>query len=124
MISAQTGVEFRSAQRPDILGRWSTKKTAKVAALIERVLSFTRLVFLIDFLHGEEMQIFVDGMRSHIVETGLHYPTLTTFPASVPWRTLGGSQGLVLSMVLTKYSLLRGILFDLPIVIQGAPRVS
>jgi hypothetical protein len=34
---------------------------------------------------------------------------------------IGGSQGLVLSMVLNVYPLLRGVLFDLPIVIEGAP---
>jgi hypothetical protein len=79
---------------------------------------------LFDYLtqHPEEMQIFVDAMRSFTVETGAAMSDAYDFSSIGTLADIGGSQGLVLSIVLTKYPLLRGILFDLPIVIEGAPK--
>jgi O-methyltransferase domain len=78
---------------------------------------------LFDYLtrHPEEMQIFVDAMRSFTVQTGAALSDAYDFSSISTLADIGGSQGLVLSIVLTKYPLLRGILFDLPIVIEGAP---
>jgi hypothetical protein len=79
---------------------------------------------LFDYLtrHPEEMQIFVDAMRSFTVETGAAMSDAYDFSSIGTLADIGGSQGLLLSIVLTKYPLLRGILFDLPIVIEGAPK--
>jgi O-methyltransferase len=72
--------------------------------------------------HPEEMQIFVDAMRSFTVETGAAVSEAYDFSSIGTLADIGGSQGLVLSIILTKYPSLRGILFDLPIVIEGAPK--
>jgi hypothetical protein len=80
---------------------------------------------MFDYLtkHPEEMQIFADAMRGHIVEAGAALADTYDFSSIGALADIGGSQGLVLSMVLTKYPLLRGILFDLPAVIEGAPEL-
>jgi hypothetical protein len=72
--------------------------------------------------HPEEMEIFVDAMRSFTVETGAAVSEAYDFSGIGTLADIGGSRGLVLSIILTKYPLLRGILFDLPIVIEGAPK--
>jgi O-methyltransferase domain len=72
--------------------------------------------------HPEEMEIFVDAMRSFTVDTGAAVSEAYDFSSIGTLADIGGSQGLVLSIILTKYPLLRGILFDLPIVIEGAPK--
>jgi hypothetical protein len=71
--------------------------------------------------HREEMEIFVDAMRSFTVETGAAVSEAYDFSSIGMLADIGGSRGLVLSIILNKYPLLRGILFDLPIVIEGAP---
>jgi len=72
--------------------------------------------------HPEEMEIFVAAMRSFTVETGAAVSEAYDFSSIGTLADIGGSQGLVLSIILTKYPLLQGILFDLPIVIEGAPK--
>jgi hypothetical protein len=77
---------------------------------------------MFDYLnqHPEETQIFAEAMRGHIVRTGAALSEAYDFSSIGTLADIGGSQGLVLSMVLNKYPLLRGILFDLPTVIEGA----
>jgi hypothetical protein len=77
---------------------------------------------MFDFLNQrpEERQIFAEAMRGHIVRTGAALSEAYDFSSIGTLADIGGSQGLVLSMVLNKYHLLRGILFDLPTVIEGA----
>jgi O-methyltransferase domain/Dimerisation domain len=72
--------------------------------------------------HPEEMEIFVDAMQSFTVETGAAVSEAYDFSGIGTLADIGGSRGLVLSIMLTKYPLLRGILFDLPIVIEGASK--
>ena len=72
--------------------------------------------------HPEEMEVFVDAMRSFTVETGAAVSEAYDFSSIGTLADIGGSQGLVLSIILTEYPLLRGILFDMPIVIEGAPK--
>jgi len=78
---------------------------------------------MFDYLnrHPEETQIFADAMRGHIVQTGAALSDTYDFSSIGTLADIGGSQGLVLSMILNKYPLLRGILFDLPGVVEGAP---
>jgi hypothetical protein len=80
-------------------------------------------VQMFDYLgrHPEETQIFADAMRGHIVGTAAALLDTYDFSSIGTLADIGGSQGLVLSMVLNKYPLLRGILFDLPAVVEGAP---
>lgn len=71
--------------------------------------------------HPEEVQIFIEAMRSFTVETAAAMTAAYDFSSIDTLADIGGSQGFVLSMVVSKYTNLRGILFDLPSVLEGAP---
>ncbi len=68
----------------------------------------------------EEVEIFVEFMRSFSAQTGTALAESYDFSGINVLADIGGSQGLVLSLVMAKYPALRGILFDLPGVIEGA----
>ncbi len=60
-------------------------------------------------------------MRSFSVVTGAAVVETYDFSGIRTLADIGGSQGLILSLVLQKYPAIRGILFDLPQVVKGAP---
>src|SRR4029077_8182526 len=68
-----------------------------------------------------ELELFAEGMRSFSVATGTAVAEIYDFSGIHTLADIGGSQGFVLSLVLQKYPDMRGILFDLPAVVQGAP---
>jgi len=68
-----------------------------------------------------ELELFAEGMRSFSVSTGTAVAETYDFSGIRTLADIGGSQGFVLSLVLQKYADMRGILFDLPAVVKGAP---
>jgi hypothetical protein len=68
-----------------------------------------------------ELELFAEGMRSFSVSTGTAVAETYDFSGIRTLADIGGSQGFVLSLVLQKYPDMRGILFDLPAVVEGAP---
>jgi O-methyltransferase domain len=71
--------------------------------------------------HPNEVELFAEAMRSFSVATGAALAETYDFSGIRTLADIGGSQGFVLSLVLPKYPDMRGILFDLPAVVQGAP---
>jgi O-methyltransferase domain len=67
------------------------------------------------------VELFAAAMRSFSVATGAAVAETYDFSGIRTLADIGGSQGFVLSLVLPKYPDMRGILFDLPAVVQGAP---
>jgi hypothetical protein len=76
----------------------------------------------IDYLtqHPAETEIFVESMRSFSAQVGTALAESYDFSSIETLADIGGSQGLVLSIVMTKHPTLRGILFDIPGVVEGA----
>ncbi len=68
-----------------------------------------------------ELELYAEAMRSFSVATGAAVAETYDFSGIRTLADIGGSQGFVLSLVLHKYPDMRGILFDLPAVVQGAP---
>jgi hypothetical protein len=71
--------------------------------------------------HPNEVELFAEAMRSFSVATGAALAETYDFSGIRTLADIGGSQGFVLSLVLPKYPDMRGILFDLPAVVEGAP---
>jgi hypothetical protein len=71
--------------------------------------------------HPDELELFAEAMRSLSVATGNAVAEAYDFSGIRTLADIGGSQGFILSLVLQKYPDMRGILFDLPTVVQGAP---
>jgi O-methyltransferase domain len=71
--------------------------------------------------HPNELELFAEAMRSFSVATGTAMAETFDFSGIRTLADIGGSQGFVLSLVLRKYRNMRGILFDLPAVVKGAP---
>jgi len=71
--------------------------------------------------HPNELELFAEAMRSFSVATGAAVAETYDFSGIRTLADIGGSQGFILSLVLQKYPDMRGILFDLPAVVQGAP---
>jgi hypothetical protein len=71
--------------------------------------------------HPNELELFAEAMRSFSVTTGTAMAETFDFSDIRTLADIGGSQGFVLSLVLRKYRDMRGILFDLPAVVKGAP---
>jgi hypothetical protein len=71
--------------------------------------------------HPNEVELFAAAMRSFSVATGAALAETYDFSGIRTLADIGGSQGFVLSLVLPKYPDMRGILFDLPAVVEGAP---
>ena len=71
--------------------------------------------------HPDELELFAEAMRSLSVATGNGVAEAYDFLGIRTLADIGGSQGFILSLVLQKYPDIRGILFDLPTVVQGAP---
>jgi hypothetical protein len=69
----------------------------------------------------DALELFAEGMRSFSVSTGTAVAEAYDFSGIRTLADIGGSQGFVLSLVLQKYPDMRGILFDLPAVVKGAP---
>jgi hypothetical protein len=68
-----------------------------------------------------ELELFAEAMRSFSVATGAAVAETYDFSGIRTLADIGGSQGFNLSLVLQKYPDMRGILFDLPAVVKGAP---
>ena len=73
--------------------------------------------------HPNELELFAAAMRSFSVTTSAAMAETYDFSGIRTLADIGGSQGFVLSLVLQKYPDMRGILFDLPVVVKGASRV-
>ena len=71
--------------------------------------------------HRDELELFAEAMRSLSVATGNAMAEAYDFSGIRTLADIGGSQGFILSLVLQKYPDMRGILFDLPAVVKGAP---
>ncbi len=71
--------------------------------------------------HPNELELFAAAMRSFSVATGAAVAETYDFSGIRTLADIGGSQGFILSLVLPKYPEMRGILFDLPAVVEGAP---
>jgi O-methyltransferase domain len=71
--------------------------------------------------HPYELELFAEAMRSFSAATGTAVAETYDFSGIHTLADIGGSQGLILSLVLQKYPNMRGILFDLPAVVKGAP---
>ena len=71
--------------------------------------------------HPNELELFAEAMRSFSVATGAAVAETYDFSDIRTLADIGGSQGFILSLVLPKYPDMRGILFDLPAVVKGAP---
>src|ERR1700756_1235632 len=71
--------------------------------------------------HPNELELFAEAMRSFSVATGTAMAETYDFSGIRTLADIGGSQGFVLSLVLQMYPDMRGILFDLPAVVKGAP---
>ena len=71
--------------------------------------------------HPNELELFAEAMRSFSVATGAAVAETYDFSGIRNLADIGGSQGFNLSLVLQKYPDMRGILFDLPAVVKGAP---
>ena len=72
--------------------------------------------------HPDELELFAEAMRSFSVATGEAVTETYDFSGIQTLADIGGSQGFILSLVLQKYPDMRGVLFDLPGVVQGASR--
>jgi O-methyltransferase domain len=68
-----------------------------------------------------ELELFAEAMRSFSAATGTALAETYDFSGIHTLADIGGSQGFILSLVLQKYPNMRGILFDLPAVVKGAP---
>ena len=73
--------------------------------------------------HPNELELFAAAMRSFSVTTSAAMAETYDFSGIRTLADIGGSQGFVLSLVLQKYPDMRGILFDLPVVVKGASSV-
>jgi len=71
--------------------------------------------------HPNELELFAEAMRSFSAATGTALAETYDFSGIRTLADIGGIQGFVLSLVLQKYPDMRGILFDLPAVVKGAP---
>jgi hypothetical protein len=71
--------------------------------------------------HPNELELFAAAMRRFSVATGAAVAETYDFSGIRTLADIGGSQGFILSLVLPKYPDMRGILFDLPAVVEGAP---
>src|SRR5260221_7514246 len=71
--------------------------------------------------HPNELELFAEAMRSFSVATGAAVAETYDFSGIRTLADIGGSQGFILSLVLPKYPDMRGILFDLPAGVEGAP---
>jgi hypothetical protein len=71
--------------------------------------------------HPNELELFAEAMRSFSVAAGAAVTETYDFSGIRTLADIGGSQGFNLSLVLQKYPDMRGILFDLPTVVKGAP---
>ena len=72
--------------------------------------------------HPEERDIFVEAMRGFTAESGPALVEAYDFSGLHRLADIGGSQGSLLSLVLPKYPKMRGVLFDLPNVVEGAAK--
>ena len=71
-------------------------------------------------LHPDEMEIFAGAMNSYTSQIAIAVAEAYDFSNIRTLADVGGSHGMVLAVVLAKNPALRGILFDLPTVIEGA----
>jgi hypothetical protein len=70
--------------------------------------------------HPQEMQIFAQAMSSFTAQVGTKVAEAYDFSPFGTLADIGGSHGMVLAIVLAKYPALKGILFDLPKVVESA----
>jgi hypothetical protein len=80
---------------------------------------------IFDYLtqHPSEMKIFADAMSSFTSHIGVAVAQAYDFSSIGVLADIGGSHGMILAIVLAKHPALRGILFDLPAVVEGASTV-
>jgi hypothetical protein len=71
--------------------------------------------------HPNEVELLAGAMRGFSAATGAAVAETYDFSGIRILADIGGSQSLILSLILRKYPEMRGILFDLPAVIEGAP---
>jgi hypothetical protein len=71
--------------------------------------------------YPNEVELFAEAMRGFSAATGAAVAETYDFSGIRTLADIGGSQGLILSLILRKYPEMRGILFDLPSVVKGAP---
>jgi hypothetical protein len=71
--------------------------------------------------HPDEARVFDDAMSANSALVGATAAKTYDFSAASRIVDVGGGQGKVLASVLKAHSNLRGILFDLPRVVAGAP---
>jgi hypothetical protein len=70
--------------------------------------------------HPNEMEIFADAMGSFTAQVGAAVAEAYDFSGLQTIADIGGSHGVVLAVLLARYPHLRGVLFDLPPVVNGA----
>jgi hypothetical protein len=70
--------------------------------------------------HTVEMQIFAQAMSSFSAQIGAAVADAYDFSEIQTLADIGGSHGMVLALILASYPAMRGILFDLPGVIEGS----
>jgi O-methyltransferase domain len=70
--------------------------------------------------HAAEMQIFAQAMNSFSAQIGAAVADAYDFSEILTLADIGGSHGMVLALILADNPAMRGILFDLPGVIEGS----
>jgi hypothetical protein len=70
--------------------------------------------------HPAEMEIFANAMGSFTAQVAVALAEAYDFSGVQKLADIGGSHGMVLAVLLAKYPALRGVLFDLAPVVEGA----
>ena len=110
----------RMANRPWTIGAWTNLEHSVRTGI--SAFEETYKISIFDDLsqHAVEMQIFAQAMSSFSAQIGAAVAEAYDFSAIQTLADIGGSHGMILALILASNPTMRGILFDLPGVIEGS----
>jgi hypothetical protein len=110
----------RMVNRPCMIGAWTNLEHSVRTGISAFEEAYGINVF--DYLgeHAVERQIFTQAMSSFSAQIGAAVADAYDFSEIQTLADIGGSHGMVLALILASNPAMRGILFDLPGVIEGS----
>jgi hypothetical protein len=110
----------RMAKRPWTIGAWTNLERSVRTGISAFEEAYGMSVFDHLTQHAMEMQIVAQAMGSFSAQIGAAVADAYDFSEIQTLADIGGSQGMVLALILARNPAMRGILFDLPDVIEGS----
>jgi O-methyltransferase domain len=110
----------RMANRPWTIGAWTNLERSVRTGISAFEEAYGMSVFDHLTQHAMEMQIVAQAMGSFSAQIGAAVADAYDFSEIQTLADIGGSHGMVLALILARNPAMRGILFDLPDVIEGS----